>query len=361
VEAGRARHPAAVRPVPLLAAARHNRRPFADLTMKGLNDLVLGSMGDERAWRTVTAALAAQGRFPTLNAALPLTDIGLGTTDNVAAMYRPAYQAELVELISWGTPLIDALRRGDLARGDWPNKVFTVWEKTPEVREVTGTPTPEKQEIHSAPAKIGTDSAAVHKWAGGNDLSQELLDFGSPDFVEQYVRAAGQDYALQVDTFACTTLLAAATPVTTVASDDFITIVGKLVSALSPATTPPGGLFLAMAYDVGAGLISVKRDDGPAFWDGSVSFGSFMPSTNVGGLTAFVDPNLPASTYLLGHRQGATWYAPAGVPFRLTATNVGLLGLDIAVYGYGALGVQYPGAFVKTTNAPGPTAARAAK
>jgi hypothetical protein len=121
------------------------------------------------------------------------------------------------------------------------------------------------------------------------------------------------------------------------------------VGALKRAPSPPGGLFLAMSYDQGVGLIGVPRDEGPAFWDGNVSFGSFTPTVNVGGLSAFVDPNLPARTYLLGQRQGATWYDLPGTPFNLRAVNVGLLGLDIAVYGYGALGVQYPGAFTKTT------------
>jgi len=167
--------------------------------------------------------------------------------------------------------------------------------------------------------------------------------------VEDYIRAAGQDYAKQADTYAVTALLAAANDVATVVGDSFVQVLGKLIGGLSPATTPPGGLFCAVSHDVGVGLIGVPRDEGPAFWDGHVNFGRMTPEvTTDAGLSVFVDPNLPARTYLAGHRQGATWYDLPGTPFNLRAVNVGLLGLDIAVYGYGALGIQYPDAFTKT-------------
>jgi hypothetical protein len=348
-----ARHPASPRPRPVPVAAAAGRRrastpapvnPYAGVTLRHLARMLHAGRGDPTAARRVATILAAQG--PTaLEAAL--TDVTLVGTDNVAAAYRAAYQAELVSIISWGTPLIDALRQGDLERGDYPTKTFNTWEKAPTVALQAA----EKDPIASTAVKITPASATVQTWAGGNDISQQTLDLGSPSFVEDYIRAAAVDYARKTDTYAVTTLLAAATDVPLTVGDDFVTVVAKLVGALDPATTPPGGLFLAMAYNIGAGLIGVKRDDGPAFWDGNVGFGTFTPTTNVGGLSAFIDPNMPDDTYLLGHRQGATWYDLPGTPFSLRAVNVGLLGLDVAIYGYGALGIQYPGSMVKATTA----------
>jgi hypothetical protein len=137
--------------------------------------------------------------------------------------------------------------------------------------------------------------------------------------------------------------------VPTVVGDSFVGIVGKLVSALNPTLVPAGGLFLAVSWDVWAGLIGVTQNNGPAFWSGNVSFGSMLPSAEMGGLSVFYSPGLPARTYLLGLRNAATWYDLPGTPFSLRAINVGQLGLDVAVYGYGAMGVQYPAALVKTT------------
>jgi len=337
------------RPVPITAARRHpsagrQQSPFAGLTLSGLAAQITAGQHDPRAAQYAAAALRAQGALGSgIQAAL--ADITLVGTNNVGALQRPGYQAELIEIIGWGTPLIDALRQGDLQRGDFPNKTFNRWTTTPTV----GLQATEKAEITSTVVNITPASCSVATWAGGNDISQQTLDLGSPSFVEDYIRAAAMDYAKKTDTYAVTTLLAAATAVTTLAGDSFIQVMAKLIGALSPATTPPGGLFMAMSYDVGVGLISVTQANAPAFWDGTVNFGSFTPSVTAGGLTAFVDPNLPAKTYLAGHRQGATWYDLPGTPFNLRAINVPQLGLDVAVYGYGALGVQYPGAFTKTT------------
>jgi hypothetical protein len=342
---------AAARPVPITAGARHPSRgraqpsPYAGLTLRALAAQISAGQHDPRAARFAAAALRAQGPLAGGGIQAALLDVTLDGTVNIGGAYRPGYQAELVEIVGWGTPLIDALRQGDLQRGDYPTKSFNQWLQTP----IVGLQTNEKDPIASGPVQIGPASCDVMTWAGGNDISQQTLDLGSPSFVEDYIRAAAGDYAKKSDTYAVSALLTAATPVTTLTTDTFIQIIQKLMGALNPATAPGGSYFLAMSNDVGVGLIGVPRDEGPAFWDGSVSFGSFTPTVNAGGLQAFVDPNLPARTYLLGYRNGATWYDLPGTPFNLRAVNVAQLGLDIAVYGYGACGIQYPGAFAKTT------------
>jgi phage head maturation protease len=274
-----------------------------------------------------------------------LVDVTLVGTNNIGAMYRPGYQAELIDIVSAGAPLVEVLRQGDLQRGDYPNKTFTKWTTRPQVALQTA----EKTQIASGPAKIDSVNVPVSTWATGNDISVQAQDFGSPSLVEDWLRAAAVDYAETIQTYTATGLLAAATPVATLAGDTFIQIVGKLVGAMNPASVPPGGLFLAVSYDVWAGLISVTQANGPAFWSGSVSIGTIADSSVMGGLSVFYSPDLPAKTYLLGSRNAATWYDLPGTPFNVRAVNVNLLGLDVGLYGYGALGVQYPAALVKTT------------
>jgi hypothetical protein len=344
-------------PVPI-AAARGARRgnsprrgPYDGYTLRDVARVITAARGgapDDVV--RLSRVLAAQG--PAVRGVeAALLDVTLVGADNIASAYRPAYQAELVDIISWGTPLIDTLRQGDLQRGDYPTKSFNSWAKTPEVRLQAA----EKDPIHSVAVSIVPASTPVQTWAGGNDISQQTVDLGSPSFVEDYIRAAGADYALQAETYAATTLLAAALDVPAIAGAAFLDVVAGLIGALNPATTPPGGLFCAVAYDVGVGLIGLTRDQGPAFWDGHVNFGRMTPEvTTDAGLTVFVDPVLAPGTYLAGHKDGATWYDLPGTPFNLRAANVGLLGLDVAVYGYGALGIQYPGAFTKTVVPPGP-------
>jgi hypothetical protein len=334
--------------VPVTAGRAAGRRTngrdrYANIGLRQLAGIIAASRGADHALRD--AVLAAQGPLARgIEAAL--ANVTIVGTDNVAANFRPAYQAELIDIIAWGTPTIDVLRQGDLERGDYPNKTFNAWTKAPTV----ALQATEKTAINSTAVAITPSAVPVKTWAGGNDISQQELDFGSPSFVDDYVRAAGIDYANKSNAYAVTTLLAAATAVTTLAGDTFLGVVQKLFAGLTPATTPPGGLFLAVSYDVFVGMIGITEQNGPAFWDGAVSFGRMTPEmTNSAGLTVYCEPALAARTYLAGHKQGATWYDVPGTPFTLRAIDVGLLGLDIAVYGYGALGIQYPGAFAKTT------------
>jgi len=324
-----------------VTAAGVARRPAGDVTTLARLGLLLQAArgGDRRAGETVRTVL---GRY-TVEAAL--TDVTMVGTNNVGGMMRPAYQPEIVDIVSHGAPLTEVIRQGDLVRGDFPNKTFLQWTNTPKVALQTA----EKQDIFSGPVGLAPVQVPVKTWAGGNDISQQTLDFGPPSFVEEYVRAASVDYAAKIEAYAETALLAAATAVTTALGDSFVDVLGKMFAALVPANVPAGRMFLAVSWDVAASLIPVTGLDGPAFFTINIDLGNWIPNPNAGGLTVIVCPGFPAKTYLLGLTTAATWYDTPGVPYTLQAVNVGKLGLDLAVYGYGALGVQYPAALAKTT------------
>lgn len=324
--------------------ARPVAHPFAAVGIREIAGYIAAAAasGDGRRLHQILTSPGARVA-PSIQAAL--TDVTLVGTNNIGAMQRPGYQAELVDIVSHGSPLVEVLRQGDLQRGDYPNVTFNAWTKVPTVALQSG----EKVEINSTPLQITPTAVPVKTWATGNDISQQVLDFGSPSFVEDYIRVAGVSYADTIQTYAATGLLAVATNVPTVAGDNIVSIVGKLMGGLDPTKVPAGGLFLAVSWDVWASIMGVKTDDGPAFWSGSISFGSVAPTSDLGGLSLFYAPGLPARTYLMGLRNAATWYDLPGTPFSLRAINVAQLGLDVAVYGYGALGVQYPAALVKTT------------
>ena len=54
----------------------------------------------------------------------------------------------------------------------------------------------------------------------------------------------------------------------------------------------------------------------------------------------FVDPNLPAKTYLTGMREAAQWDTTPGSPYTIDVFDVLKLGRDLAIYGFGALEVR---------------------
>jgi phage head maturation protease len=323
-----------------IAAGRHPSGRTPEVTLRTLGRLFTDARaGNRRAEQQLQTIL----RRYTVEAAL--ADVTMVGTDNVGGMVRPGYQPEIVDIVSHGAPMTEVIRQGDLQRGDFPNKTFLRWTKTPTVALQSA----EKVAINSTPVALAPASVPVKTWATGNDISQQTLDFGPPSFVEEYVRAAAVSYAKVIDTYAVTALLAAATAATTAIADPFTTLIQKMFAVLDPANVPSGQLFLAVPWSAAAGLIGVTAQNAPAYWSMTIDIGSFVPDTNVAGLPTIIDPNLPANTYLLGMTSAATWYDTPGVPYTLQALNVGQLGLDLAVYGYGALGVQYPAALVKTT------------
>jgi hypothetical protein len=331
--------PVDVTPATPLQAGRRPAptRPRAELTIANMGRLLAGSPSQQRA-----ALQAIRGVDEMQKAAL--NNVTLVGANNVGALQRPAYQAELVDVVSWGRPLINQLKSGSLERGDFPSKTFNRWTTLPTVELQAG----EKTAIASTAVKVDATSVPVQTWAGGNDISQQTIDFGSPSFVADYINAAGVDFAAKSDIYAWTTLLAAATAATPGDIGAFASNVAALFATLNPTNVPPGQMWLGLSWDVAVQTIGIMGEaNTPVYWSGSINLSSFMPAQDTGGLTTFVDPNAPAGTMLLGMRNGATWYEIPGTPFNLKVVDINLLGLDVAVYGYGALGVQYPGAFAK--------------
>lgn len=278
-----------------------------------------GEISTEAAKATIAAALA------------PVT------STNVGAIVQPVFRSEITGLIDHGTPLFNVLGGATLpAAGmsiEWPQ-----WTAFP----TTGVQATEKTAITSTAVTMAMKTSPVITIAGGNDLSLQAVERSSPSFLEAYLRAASVDWARKAEAY----VLGILTPLADVVPPgaDFLENVQLLLGSLDPAATPAGPLFVAMSFDVGVSMIGVKSVDGPAFWDGSINFGSMAPDANVGGLRLVVDPNLPAKTMLAGSTQAATVYKSAGAPADIRVVDVSLLGLDVGVYGFLAVTVEYPGA-----------------
>jgi hypothetical protein len=308
-----------------------------DLSIANISRLLAGAPSQQRA------AMQAIRSVDEMQKAA-LNNVTMVGAINVGSAVRPSFQPELVEIVNWGRPLINHLRAGSLERGDFPNKTFNRWTTPP----IVGIQASEKAPIASGTVKIDPVSVPVQTWAGGNDLSQQTLDFGSASFVQDYINAAGVDFAAKSDTYAWSTILALATAATAGPINHFAQNVAAMFGALNPANVPPGGLWLGLSWDVAVQTIGIVGEaNTPVYWSGSIDLGSFTSDVSAGGLQTFVDPHAPAGTMLLGMKNAATWYEISGTPFNLKVVDINLLGLDVAVYGYGALGVQYPGAFVK--------------
>jgi hypothetical protein len=271
------------------------------------------------------------------------------TTTDVGSIAMPAYRSEITAIVDHGTPLLTVLGGSPLP-GTGMSIEYPQWVTAP----TTGIQATEKSPIVSTAVDMDLKTAPVVTIAGGNDISLQAVERSSPSFLEAYIRAASVDWGRKAEAYVLSVLTPLAEVVPPPAAGTFLDKVGALLGALDPAQTPAGPLFVALSYDQAVPLISVPATQGPAFWSGSINFGDMTPQMDAGGLTIFVDWNLPTGTLLGGSKAAAPVHVSPGAPADIRVVDVSLLGLDVGVYGYLAVTPEYPGALAIMTVPAGP-------
>lgn len=266
--------------------------------------------------------------------------LGGSTTTDLEGIVPPAYISEIVGLINPGRPTLNAIRNRALPTSGMA-VTYPAWGTKPTVDEQLTQLT----EVDSTAATITLESVPVRTWAGANELSIQAIDRSDPSAVRAIIEALSVAFGRKTNAAVVDGLLDAAGTATTVASSSPVDVLTGLIGALDFEGTPSGPLFLAIAPDLLPTWIALKDADRPAFWDGRVQFGSMTPTMSADGLTVYIERDLPAGHALFGSSLGATWHERPGQPAEIRAVDVSILGVDLGVYGYGALSIEYPGAF----------------
>lgn len=312
------------------SAQRHPARPARPATTAGLPYQQRRGRSVDTSLAGVARRLAATGGDPRMVTAA-LADV---TTADVPGLVRPQYVDELIGLLTMGTPAINAFRQGNLTSNP---VVFPSWTTLPLVDKVTG----EKVEIPSGDAVIGSKTITVDTYAGGNDVSVQTIDWASPPFLEAYFQACTEIYSRKIEAAFETGLATWATDLGLTAGSTWVDAIGAMIGAIAGKGLPGtpvillsgaalGSLFTELAGSGAAGLFGVVNADFP--------LPRFIPA-----------PFLPAGTIVGGMTGAAISFQNAAAPVRLRAVNVGMLGLDVGVYGYFAAAALYPAGLVKAT------------
>ena len=262
------------------------------------------------------------------------------TTIDLDGIVPPAYVNEIVGLINPGRPTVNAIRNAALPAAGM-KVTYPAWGTKPAV-DLQAT---ELTEVESVEATITLEEVSVRTWAGANELSLQAVDRSDPSAIQAVIEALSVSFGRKTNTYVVEELLDAAGSATSVGAGSPIDVVSGLIGALDFNATPAGPLFLAISPALLPSWISLADGDRPAFWDGRVQFGSMTPTLSADGLTVYVERDLPAGFALLGSSLAATWWERPAQPVEIRAVDVSILGIDLGVYGYGAVSVEYPGAF----------------
>lgn len=269
-------------------------------------------------------------------------------TTNNAGVVPPGWVRDIKGIIDRGRPAINALGALPLpAAGmdiNWP--YFDGNLST-----LVGVQATQKSEITSVRVDLKKGTANLKTFAGGSDISYQLIRRSDPSYLEAYLRIMTSAYGFVTDNDFIDALVAGATGT------------GTLDTSTATAATTRAALFNAsMAVQAATGapatVVFASSDwmsafaalDGlwPAVYGTNNASGTADAATlaiNISGLPVVYEPNLTAETLIVTNGLAARWHEDG--PFVATDEDVAKLGQNVAVWGMGVTAIYVPAGVVK--------------
>jgi hypothetical protein len=273
------------------------------------------------------------------------------TADNPGLM-PPTWLTEVFGIVDRGRPGITALG-GPRSPGAAGMDVYWPYYDG-DLLTIVAQQLAEKTAINSVKVSFKRGQATLDTYAGGSDVSFQLIRRSSPSYLALYNRILNIAYG-QTTEYAFDVAVAAGAGVTTdydlTADADGSLLRAVLFAssaAVRDATGEPASVVLC-ASDVFAAL-------GGTPWLQPFIYGTFnVPGTaqasnlriNVSGLEFTEAPGLPAGTMIITNPGGAAWFEDG--PFVVTADDVEKLGTNVAIWGMGTPGLFLPSGIVAVT------------
>jgi HK97 family phage prohead protease len=280
------------------------------------------------------------------------------TTDN-PGLIQPAWLSEIIGIIDQGSPVASALTAGNLP----PDGMSIYWPTyTGDYKTLVAKQATEKTPVHSAKVSIGQGGpAAIETFAGGSDISYQLLARSSPSYLDAYNSIMALAYAWTTEATVSTYLIDAvgayqAYDIAAAAASDLKTALFAASAAVWTATGAPASHVFASLDQFGAmgGMENLQNAKyGTQNVAGTASAATL--EVNVNGLEITPAPAFPPATIIVTNKQGARYLKDG--PYTVTAEDVEKLGRDVAVWGMGAFLPLRPAGIVQLTTGGVPPAA----
>jgi HK97 family phage major capsid protein len=263
------------------------------------------------------------------------------TTDN-AGVVPDAISSELIGVIDPSRPFMQSTRRMDT-----PASGLTLTVPVITQRPTVAEQTTEKTEVDSTKTLIGTTDFVAQTFAGGGDISLQLLKRSSPSFLSLYLELLAEAYGLTTEAAAVADLNAAGIG-SGGALDPEALALGSAWSSAVGSAFKRGPDTIWMSSAAVAAFIDAKADGTNAPLYSQLS-ANFTAGGGVGGsiqgLRAVYVPALDATAndVIVGPSRGFAW-AEDGT-FVLQVDNPALAGRDVAMVGIVWFAAMYPAAF----------------
>jgi len=273
------------------------------------------------------------------------------TGDNPGVI-PPSWATEIAGILGFARPAVIATGGpaplGDTGMElDWPYLDPALNLDTVVAKQVA-----EKTQIASVKVKILKGSQPIDTYAGGSDVSYQLIRRSRPAYREAYVRILTMCYARATEAAFEAQLLAVAGSslvLTATATADQVRAFLFAASAIVNDTTgAPATVDLVSPAEFArlGGLANLWPN---AYGTANVA-GTAQASTlsiNISGLPIVRAPFLTGNTHLVLNGESARWHEDG--PFPISAEDVAKLGQNVAVWGMGTGATTVPKGIVKST------------
>ena len=216
----------------------------------------------------------------------------------------------------------------------------------------------QKDEVHSVAINIEKGTATLESYAAGSDISYQLLQRSSPSYLDAHNRIMAASYATVTDRKFTADLWDDGTGIQdydfaadTTGAGFREAVFGASVSVEDATGTPATAVFVSTAVFTAIGGWSTFQPEPYTVQNVSGVATASTLRVNVSGLpvirAVYLDTNA-AYNAIVTNGAAARWVEDG--PRLASAENVGQLGRDIAIYGYGVTAPFLPAGIVRMTN-----------
>lgn len=257
-------------------------------------------------------------------------------TSNNPGVMPPNWMQEVKNIVDLGRPGVTAF--GTESAGDsglefaWPYYAG-------DLSAIVAAQAAEKNELNSVQVDISKGTATLATYGAASDISYQLLQRSSPSYLDAHNRIMAASYALVTDNVFVDAIVAASTPQEYVFATDtdgsaFRSGVFQASVAVETATGRPAEFVLVASNvfnAIGGWSTFFPLPYGVQNVSGVATAGTL--GVQVSGLPVIHDRNLAAGSIIVSNSGAASWIEDG--PNLASAENVGKIGRDVAIYGYG--------------------------
>ena len=322
---------------PTVAASHYVKERTAPITSaQYLEASIKAAMGDDSARRTVLAAD--------------------DTTSTNTGLTLPQHLNEFVTTTFTGRPAFEAVTRQALPAAGMS---FTI----PKLGTAPTVADADENTTISTTGMTSTyDTVNVNKFAGRNVVSWELIDRSSPAFMDLLMTELRKSYEAATDAALIAAFTASGTQATGVAATaaGLQSYISTQAAAAYKATGGNYANKLVASTDQWAAITGYADSTGRALYSAQGptynASGAVVPTANMGsvlGTSLIVDHNIAVSgivdesAFLVAPESAYVWESPT-TQLRLNVLSTGEV--EIALYGYLAIGILKGGAGVRRFN-----------